>query len=326
MNHKYKLAVIIPTYNAEKTIASTVAAIRESLLRIDAPTQIIVVDDGSTDATATIVDALPMQVGKVDLMVIHKANGKCYRARLAGFKAMDAEYFGIVDADDSVVPEKFPRVLSVIEETKADVVECGWKVMDDGRVFSRSELHLNTPEEVMAGYIRPTLFGTGLAAYVWNKIYRNQYDFSTWIDGSFGGYDDLIHNLQFFQKVRSYVRIPDPLNLYAPNDGSITRSYNQDMLDRFVETANAKHKLMQCYECPDVEALFARWVRHEFRTALYMVAVVGRATMVERKANIVLVCRHPLSPYHWLGCLPSGMIVGGIRMLAKIRHAFLGRH
>ena len=91
------VSVIVPAYNARATILPTVTS---ALEQSHAPVEIIVVDDGSTDDTASIASSLPIPV-----RVIRKPNGGPASARNVGALAAIGEWLAFLDADDIFLPD-----------------------------------------------------------------------------------------------------------------------------------------------------------------------------------------------------------------------------
>src|ERR1041384_2626551 len=110
------LSVIIPVYNEEKNI-------KEILKRVQAQNladEIVVIDDGSTDGTRTVLQELD---GKGAVRVIlHDRNQGKGAAVVTGFKAAKGDILLIQDADLEYDPRDFPQILRPIEEGIADVV------------------------------------------------------------------------------------------------------------------------------------------------------------------------------------------------------------
>lgn len=93
------ISVIVPIYNCEKYIRKCVDSI---LVQTYTNLEIILVDDGSTDAGGNICDAYAKQDARIK--VIHQSNAGLSVARNAGVKNAQGEYISFVDADDWVEP------------------------------------------------------------------------------------------------------------------------------------------------------------------------------------------------------------------------------
>jgi glycosyltransferase involved in cell wall biosynthesis len=119
-----KLSVVIPTYNEERTIAQVLDAVRavdlSGALGVDLQREIVVVDDGSTDATR---DILARYSSAPDLRVLmHGYNRGKGAALRTAFKALSGDIVIIQDADFEYDPQEYPRLLEPIIGGRADVV------------------------------------------------------------------------------------------------------------------------------------------------------------------------------------------------------------
>lgn len=114
------VSIIIPAYNAEAYLAE---AIQSALDQTYADTEIIVVDDGSTDATPAIARKFS------SVRLIQQANGGVSKARNTGIAAAEGEYLQFLDADDTLLPEKIARCMAAFHENpSADVVYCDHEI------------------------------------------------------------------------------------------------------------------------------------------------------------------------------------------------------
>lgn len=109
------VAMIVPCWNEESTVAGTV----DSLLALDYPAdklRIVLVNDGSTDGTKAVMDAYQ---DHPQITVIHKENGGKHTAINAGIAAMpDAELVGCLDADSFVAPSAMREIIACFDDPK----------------------------------------------------------------------------------------------------------------------------------------------------------------------------------------------------------------
>src|SRR5690606_139621 len=101
------VAVVIPAYNAEAYIETTLASV---LAQDGVELEVVVVDDGSTDRSVEIAAALAGRDTR--LRVVRQSNAGVAAARNAGAAAVSAEarYLHFLDADDVLVPGALHRL------------------------------------------------------------------------------------------------------------------------------------------------------------------------------------------------------------------------
>jgi len=111
-----RLSVVVPCYNE----AATIEVLLRRVAGEKTPKEIIVVDDGSVDDSASIVERLVPELGV--RLVRHERNRGKGAALKTGFAAATGSVVIIQDADLEYDPEEYPRLLRPIVEGKADVV------------------------------------------------------------------------------------------------------------------------------------------------------------------------------------------------------------
>ena len=128
------VAVVIPVFNGEKCLRE---AILSALAQTYAPNEIIVVNDGSTDGTRSIVESFGNRVVCID-----QINQGAAAARNAGTKAATSNWIAFLDADDYWLPEKLEKQIAALERRPtADLVYSGFTMtyVDGSLVEMRAE-------------------------------------------------------------------------------------------------------------------------------------------------------------------------------------------
>lgn len=124
------ISFIIPAYNEERLLGRTLAALHAAGRALDEPYELIVVDDGSTDATAAVAIAHSARVVAVQFRQIG-------RTRNAGAHASIGETLIFVDAD-TVVPTDTVR--ATLKAVRRGVIGGGASVEFDGRLPAYARL------------------------------------------------------------------------------------------------------------------------------------------------------------------------------------------
>ena len=122
------LSVVMPVFNEAATIEEMIRRVVAVPIR----TQLIVVDDGSTDGTRDVLARLQRELG-FTLLLQPRNLGKGAALR-AGFEAVGGDLVVIQDADREYSPEEFPELIELICDGRADVVY-GSRFIGRHRVF-----------------------------------------------------------------------------------------------------------------------------------------------------------------------------------------------
>ncbi len=124
-----KLSVIVPVYNVEPYLPACLDSLLAQTLK---DLEILLVDDGSTDASGVIADRYAAEHPDI-VRCLHVDNGGQGRARNFALPLARGEYLGFVDSDDWILPEMYERLCGLADETGADVAVCDFlERYDDG--------------------------------------------------------------------------------------------------------------------------------------------------------------------------------------------------
>jgi glycosyltransferase involved in cell wall biosynthesis len=115
-----KLSIIIPAYNEEKTIAQVITAVQAVALPAGLSKEIILVDDGSRDASVRVVEPF-VRSGAIRLFLQSPNQGKTAAIR-RGIQEATGDLILIQDADLEYHPSQYPALVQPIVDGKCDVV------------------------------------------------------------------------------------------------------------------------------------------------------------------------------------------------------------
>lgn len=175
------LSIVIPVYNAEKIVETTVMTI-ERVSRV--PDEIILVDDGSLDDSGSICDSLAKEYNNV--RVLHQDNQGIAATRNSGIEVATGDYICFVDQDDIVSDKMYEIGLDLAERTGVDIAlfSTGQKIKGK-RVDYESladELYDEQavrgdllPAFLYRGYINPRRSDTpAVTASIWKCLIRRK--------------------------------------------------------------------------------------------------------------------------------------------------------
>lgn len=142
-------SIIIPTHNHARFLRGAI----DSALAQTAEVEVIVVDDGSTDATSQVLFEYGMRIVVIELM----AQVGVSAARNAGLDEARGEFVMFLDADDTIEPDKVARQVEQLEgRREAGWVLCDVEIVENGvsvlasKRYRYDDKHLN-------GWIQPHL-------------------------------------------------------------------------------------------------------------------------------------------------------------------------
>lgn len=281
------VSVVIPVYNGEKIVAKAIDSIRNQTLK---NIEIIVVDDGSTDGTAAILDeyANKFKDQGSKIKVVHQANQGCYNARTNGFKEATGKYITSVDADDSIEPTMLEEMVGLAEKEGLDLVECDLSI--DADKSGRTEIY-KTQEETRKNFIEPVIIGGIGFACVCGKLYRHSVVLSdekkaNLVKHRIMLFEDMLLNFQVLDAIKSYGRIHKPLYNYYINEASSVRNFNAQNIKGFEFVLKVRAQYANNYGLKDDDCRLARWALINARN-MCMLAAYARQDSISSNTKCV---------------------------------------
>lgn len=133
---KKSLSVIVPCYNEEEVITTSYQRIKAVLSKLSFQSEIIFINDGSSDNTELILDEIVNKDESVQLITFSRNFGH-QKAVTAGINNCTSDMAVIIDADLQDSPELIPDMIKVMEEANAQVVYCVRKSRKGEGIFKK---------------------------------------------------------------------------------------------------------------------------------------------------------------------------------------------
>lgn len=211
------ISVIVPVYNVEKYLRKCLESI---IHQSHKELEIILIDDGSTDASGDICDEYAYRDARIQ--VVHQANGGLSDARNTGLALCRGKYFGFVDSDDWIAPDMYEVLVRFAEKDDLDVAMCGvTDVWPDRTVGTPSfaPVVLTDTDEIISEILVNRRGGT--AVPVWSRIYRSSL-FRDLLFEKGRYYEDGYYLLKWIARTGRFGRLSDRKYFYMHREGSIT--------------------------------------------------------------------------------------------------------
>ena len=228
------VSIIVPAYNCAGFLTRCVDSL---LAQTYGTLEIILVDDGSTDATPEICDGLAAADSRVS--VIHKPNGGVSSARNEGIDAAKGDYIAFADADDYVNPDHIECLIQLMKRHDSDVSVCGY-ISEHEEKCSPPSCGNGSVNEVIYDHdsaVCELLAGGAVGGYVWNKLYRRGLLDGVRFRGDIKILEDLRFNFEVFERAESMVFSSYPTYHYIQRDQSAMHRGFGDEHRKMVETA-----------------------------------------------------------------------------------------
>lgn len=221
MNHL--ISVIVPAYNIEKYIGRCLESICQQTYKT---LEIIVVNDGSTDATDEVIE----KYAKIDsrIVSIYKENGGVSLARLEGIKRSTGEYIGFVDGDDEIEPNMYERLFNNAQKYNAQISHCGYQMQFvDGRIHYFHNTGLLVKQDKITA-LRELLSGSIIEPGLCNKLFHKTlfYDLlqGKGVDTNIKINEDMLMNFYLFSAAETTVFEDWCPYHYIVREGSASRA------------------------------------------------------------------------------------------------------
>ena len=247
-----KVSVIVPVYNVEKYIKKCLDSLLHQTLQ---DIEIIIVNDGSTDASKERISMLVRQHKDKKIICLEKPNGGLSDARNYGLKHATGEYVAFLDSDDFVDSKMYEKMYDKAKDENVDYVEC-----DFYWAYPKKDETYKTRIDKGIRYRNKQEMLLTARVVAWNKLIKR----------------DIIHNefpyglhyedVEFFYKlipdIRKVAFVEEPLVYYVQRKTSIINKQDEKTAEIFDILENVlkyykKNALFEEYK-DELEYTYAR--------------------------------------------------------------------
>jgi len=269
------IAVIIPVFNGERHLATAIGCVLAQTLPA---TEIIVVDDGSTDGSAELIRALAAQSAIRMTLISHENMGQS-ASRNAAAAIASSELLAFLDQDDLWRPTHLERLAEpYIAESETGAAEIGWVYSDfdeidvHGRIVTRNYMGANGVIGQRLSVI-DIIHRDGMIIPSASLLRASAYAEVDGFDPLLRGYEDDDLFLRMFRAGWSSVFVPEAVTSFRVHpDSSSTRGIFRDSRVRFYEKVAA--------ELPDDVRLRRYYVSDVLRPRLLSATLVEYSTAI----------------------------------------------
>lgn len=236
------ISVIVPVYNGEKYLRRCIDSI---LAQTYKNLEILLINDGSVDASATICNEYATKDARI--VVIHKENSGTGPTRQYGIEYCRGEYVAFVDNDDYIVPDMYEKMMSAINRTGADYCACqfNYECGDGHHIYSINDIPLGLVGLHDSVSFSHFLFNqggyaNGVVCSIWNKLFRK--DLLYGLQSKNGrGEEEEVNDFVNRNNVKVIV-IPDECYYWCENPQSVTHSGFKYTNFRFLEVLEQRSR------------------------------------------------------------------------------------
>ena len=242
-----KVSFIVPVYNTQEFLPRCL----DSLLGQTCPDiEIIVVNDGSPDGSAAIIDEYARMDSRV--RVVEKSNGGLSSARNAGMDVARGDIIDFVDSDDYVEPNLAEFLVDAFAREHPEIVVFG-AVCEPTELASKRIKQLLSPEaRTFESFDPALLFSANAQPYVWRAAYsreligRETLRFAENVRFA----EDVVFQFESYPLSAKTVLAPEKLYHYVMQEKSLTHVFNagakrKDKVDAHLLVV---HEVLECWD------------------------------------------------------------------------------
>lgn len=273
MDDNIQISVIIPVYNTQKYLERCVNGV---MANKSLGMEIILVDDGSTDASPAICDQLAAQYPFIT--ALHIPNSGPASAKNRGLDMARGTFVAMIDSDDEPMHNMFVRMMEEATTHDADIVCCNYlERYEDGTTRSFDYTHQTIVLNHERG-VEHFLMKRKIYTQCWTKIYRRQMleQFKIRNVEGLKTDEDFIFNISCFVHARTTCVIDAPLYIYSMRDTSLSKDFFNKDINAYIDNRLLRFNIVE----RELTAYAPKNLRHAvFNRLFYSNELLGRIAL-----------------------------------------------
>lgn len=267
-NNTPLVSIIIPAYNAELYIEKALNSILNQNYQ---HFEIIVINDGSTDSTESVIN----QFSDTRIRIISQPNGGMSSARNAGLRSVTGKFISFLDSDDYWLPEKLEKQVTLLQDNP-DLGFCSTQTRvetPDGEFVNDwlcPIINISTVHTIMS---EPASIAGSASSVLARKEVQQKAGF---FDESLTGLEDTDMWIRF-AAISNYCCIPETLTVILKRPNSVSRSLSNMRNSGLEVLQKNKHlldkKSQKQFWCSAYASMLCDYAKWEARSGLKMLAI-----------------------------------------------------
>jgi glycosyltransferase involved in cell wall biosynthesis len=282
------ISVIVPVYNVEayleRCIDSIIAQTYENL-------ELVLVDDGSTDASGSICDSYVQRDARI--RVLHTANGGISAARNAGIAVAKGDLIGFVDSDDWIEPDMYACLLGLMRENDCDAAQIElWETAFPGTPFKQKpeRVDVYTGEDILVHFLEHNRYSACMRLHV-----RRHFDGFAFDVGHMN--EDVVGGFELLSRAERFAVSNQVKYHYFQNLSGVTNSPLRERDFDLMYSGQRLNELTEGTSCPRLRRLALTKQRRAPFTLLIKMALYGASPELGEKQTVSRL-RKQLRPHY----------------------------
>lgn len=306
------ISVIVPVYQAEKLLPACARSVMDQTF---SDWELLLVDDGCTDGSPGICDALA--ASDIRIRALHQPkNAGVSEARNRGLREARGEYIAFLDADDAFEPRALETLWNLRARAGADTAACAHRnLYPNGDTSLELVLpagvydHRAIRERIVCPLLGERLAQPVFNGFIWRFLFSAQIlrDAGIAFEGAY--LEDEIFLMEYLCNARRLAVTEEPLYRYLLNPASATHKYMADFSQVFARFMERKAALAERYGLEEERPLW----RENSNWAGLLIAVGNEyacgnpKTWPQRRQAVEALCARPEMARAIRTLAPAGM-------------------